>query len=103
MSALFSLKGQRALVTGASRGLGKAIAQALAQAGASIICCSSSLAGAGKTAAEIEAQGGEAFALAADLSDLDQVRSLAQQALALGDVHILVNCGGTIFRAPAVD
>lgn len=103
MSALFSLKGQRALVTGASRGLGKAIAHALAQAGASVICCSSQLDGARKTAAEIEAQGAQAFSLAADLSDLEQVRSLAQNALALGDVHILVNCGGTIFRAPAVD
>ncbi len=103
MSALFSLKGQRALVTGASRGLGKAIALALAQAGASVICCSSALEGAGKTVAEIEAQGGEAYALAADLSDLEQVGSLAHQALALGDIDILVNCGGTIFRAPAVD
>lgn len=48
MSALFSLKGQRALVTGASRGLGKAIAHALAQAGASVICCSSQSDGAEK-------------------------------------------------------
>ncbi len=103
MSALFSLKGQRALVTGASRGLGKAIAQALAEAGASVICCSSQLDGASKTAIEIETQGGQAFALAADLSDLAQVRLMAQQALALGQVDILVNCGGTIFRAPAVD
>jgi 2-deoxy-D-gluconate 3-dehydrogenase len=103
MSALFSLKGRRALVTGASRGLGKAIALALAQAGASIICCSSSVDSASKTAAEIQAQGGEAYALAADLSDLEQVGSLAHKALALGDIDILVNCGGTIFRAPAVD
>ena len=66
MSALFSLQGQRALVTGASRGLGKAIAQALAQAGALVICSSSQLDGANKTVAEIQAQGGQAAALAAD-------------------------------------
>jgi len=103
-SALFDLTGQVALVTGASRGLGKAIASALAQAGAEVICASSQLAGAASTAAELKAQGYQTLALAADLADEASVRQLASQALDWrGRVDILVNCGGTIFRAPAVE
>ncbi len=103
-SALFDLTGQVALVTGASRGLGKAIACALAQAGAKVICASSQFAGAAATAAELQEQGFQATALGADLADEASVRQLASQALEWqGRVDILVNCGGTIFRAPAVE
>ncbi|MBZ9612584.1 SDR family oxidoreductase [Rheinheimera maricola] len=101
MASLFSLAGQTALVTGASRGLGRAIAVALAQAGASVLCASSSASGSNDTVTAINNAGGKASALAADLSDEAAVEQLAEQALALGPVHILVNCGGTIFRAPA--
>lgn len=101
MTSLFSLAGQTALVTGASRGLGQAIAVALAQHGARVICASSSMPGSETTAASITAAGGSALALAADLSNEAAVEQLASAALALGPVHILVNCGGTIFRAPA--
>lgn len=101
MASLFSLAGQTALVTGASRGLGQAIAVALAQAGARVICASSSSEGSRDTVAKITAAGGQALALAADLSDEAAVEQLAEQALAQGPVDILVNCGGTIFRAPA--
>ena len=103
MAALFSLAGQTALVTGASRGLGQAIAVALAQAGAKVLCASSTAEGSRATVAMITEQGGAAIGLAADLSNEAAVEQLAQQALAQGVVDILVNCGGTIFRAPAVD
>jgi 2-deoxy-D-gluconate 3-dehydrogenase len=101
MASLFSLAGQTALVTGASRGLGRAIALALAEAGATVLCASSSANGSNDTVAAIKDAGGKASALAADLSSEAAVEQLAAQALAQGPVHILVNCGGTIFRAPA--
>ncbi|SNY54357.1 2-deoxy-D-gluconate 3-dehydrogenase [Arsukibacterium tuosuense] len=101
MTALFSLTGQRALVTGASRGLGQAIAVALAGAGAELICTSSAAGGCQETVQKIVAAGGKATALAADLSDEQAVEQLAKDAMTIGQIDILVNCGGTIFRAPA--
>lgn len=101
MTALFSLAGKTALVTGASRGLGQAIAVALAAAGAKVLCASSQPKGCQETVAAIGAANGQALELTADLSDELAVAALADQALALGPVDILVNCGGTIFRAPA--
>ncbi len=101
MTALFSLTGKTALVTGASRGLGQAIAQALAAAGARVMCASSGPGGSAETVARIQAAGGKAVALQADLADEVAVEHLAAAALAQGPVDILVNCGGTIFRAPA--
>ena len=101
MTSLFSLAGQTALVTGASRGLGRAIALALADAGATVLCASSTANGSASTVAAIQQAGGQARALAADLTNEAAVEQLAAEALAQGPVHILVNCGGIIFRAPA--
>lgn len=99
---LFSLKGKTALVTGASRGLGKAIAIGLADAGADVICASSRLEGTADTASEIEALGRKAWRVAGDLSDRAETLSVAKEARSLaGDVDILVNNAGTIRRAPA--
>jgi len=103
LTQLFSLAGQRALVTGASRGLGQALALALAEAGAEVLCASSSVGGVDDTVKQIHALGGQAKAFAADLSDLEAVRKLANQVLDSGPVDILVNCGGTISRAPALE
>ena len=100
----FSLEHKWALVTGASRGLGQAIALGLAEAGANVICSSSSAQGCDETVAAINSIGAKAWSLAADLSDESAVRQLAAEANDLsGGINILVNNGGTIFRQPAVE
>ena len=98
----FSLDGSRALVTGASRGLGKAIAIALADAGADVACVSSKPGGASKTAGEITKRGKSAWEFAADLSERSAALALAEEAIAtLGRIDVLVNSAGTIRRTPA--
>jgi 2-deoxy-D-gluconate 3-dehydrogenase len=104
VSDAFSLGGKNALVTGASRGLGQAIAIAFADAGASVICVSSKLGGAAKTVSEIRRRDGEAWALACDVSDRQQLVTMADAAeREAGTIDILVNNAGTIKRRAAVD
>ena len=101
---LFSLEGETALVTGASRGLGKAIAIALAQAGADVICVSSKAGGAKDTAASVKQAGRKSWELAAELSDRAATIALASEALTVApEIGILVNNAGTIRRSPAID
>jgi len=98
----FSLADSRALVTGASRGLGRAIAIALADAGADVACVSSKPGGAKETAAEIRKRGRTAWEFAADLSERSAALALADEAgSTLGTIDILVNNAGTIRRTPA--
>lgn len=100
---LFSLEGQLAVVTGASQGIGLAIAQMLAQAGADVVGVSTSMPeGESPTRSAVEAAGREFTPLRADFSDRDAVDALAAD-LAARPVDILVNNGGTIRRAPAAE
>lgn len=100
----FSLEGSRALVTGASRGLGRAIAIALGEAGAHVGCVSSRPGGASETASVIRLCGRKTWEFAADLEDRAQVFALAENALKeMGSIDILVNNAGTIRRQPAAD
>jgi len=100
----FSLEGETAMVTGASRGLGQAMSIAIAKAGANVVCVSSRRGGAAETAATIRKLGRDAWELVADLSVRDAVQSLADDAeRAAGEIGILVNNAGRIRRKAATD
>jgi NAD(P)-dependent dehydrogenase (short-subunit alcohol dehydrogenase family) len=95
-SSLFSLTGRVALVTGGSRGLGKAMARIFAQAGADVFLSSRHENELAPTVAEIAKESGvRAEYLVADMTDRGEVRRLAETAVArLGKVDILVNNAG---------
>lgn len=103
MESPFSLAGRCALVTGASRGIGRAAAIALANAGADVVCAASHASRAEETADVIRALGRKAWTFGADLSEPDAGLMLAKAvADAVGVVDVLVNNAGTIKRHPAV-
>jgi 3-oxoacyl-[acyl-carrier protein] reductase len=98
------LSGKRALVTGAARGIGRAIAGALAAEGAAVMLADLDGAGAERGAAEIAAAGGIAFAVSADVTDEARVVAMFEVALKrLGGLDILVNNAGVILEKPLLE
>ena len=86
------LKGKIALVTGAGRGIGKAIAIGFAREGAEIVAVSRTLAEVDKTAGEAKGVGSRAIAIQADVSRLNEVQSMAEQVQnRFGRLDVLVN------------
>ena len=102
MSNPFDLTGKVALVTGGNVGLGQGIALALAEAGADIV--SVALSDSDDTVAKVQAMGRRAHAVSADLTSIEPVERVVQEALdTMGRIDILVNNAGLIRRADAVD
>jgi NAD(P)-dependent dehydrogenase (short-subunit alcohol dehydrogenase family) len=98
------LAGRNAVVTGASKGLGQAMAVALAAEGARIALVSRDRGKLDGVAAQIRAAGGKADPFPADVSNEEQVRAVEREILAhYGSVHILINNAGVNVRKPTVD
>ena len=99
----FRLDGKNALVTGSSRGLGKAIALALAEAGANVGVHGRSTAGE-EVCAEIRQSGRNSFYLAGDVADPKFCEGLISGTIEqFGSIDILVNNAGMIRRTPAAE
>jgi NAD(P)-dependent dehydrogenase (short-subunit alcohol dehydrogenase family) len=95
------LGGRIAVVTGASKGIGKAIAISLASEGAKVVLVSRDRSQLEEAAAEIAGTGGDAFVFPADITSEEQVRALERDVLAgFGQVNILVNNAGINVRKP---
>ncbi|MGA0408591.1 MAG: 3-oxoacyl-[acyl-carrier-protein] reductase [Limisphaerales bacterium] len=89
------LDGKKAVVTGAGRGIGKAVAVTLAQAGADVVCLSRTQANVDETAAEIRDLGRQAWAFAVDVADAASSQEAATAILKeTGSIDILVNNAG---------
>ncbi len=101
---LFDLSGRVAVVTGASAGIGRTMAGALANAGANLVLVARRAVELASAAAEIQQRGGKAAAIAADLSIRDALPEVAERCRrAFGPVAIVVNAAGINLREPAED
>lgn len=98
---LFSLRGRTALVTGGSSGIGGAMAEAIAAAGARTVLLARREQPLRAAVARIAELGGEAYAVSADVTDRAALASAAEQAVDLvGEIDILVNSAANMFRPP---
>jgi dehydrogenase/reductase SDR family member 4 len=105
MAVSINLSGRVALVTGGGRGIGKAIARRLAEAGASVVIASRKLENLEATAAEFAALPGRVVPIACHVGRLDQLENLVRETEArVGPIDILVNNSATnIGQGPALD
>jgi NADP-dependent 3-hydroxy acid dehydrogenase YdfG len=104
MTDSLPLSGRTALVTGASAGIGHAVARTLAAAGASIALTARRADRLEALCDEIRAAGGQALALPADVADIDQVREVVRRTIdELGGLDILVNNAGIMKIAPITE
>jgi NAD(P)-dependent dehydrogenase (short-subunit alcohol dehydrogenase family) len=102
MSSLFDLTGRTALITGASRGIGRAIALGFAEAGADIALAARDVAALEQVRGEVEALGRKAVVIPTDVMERDSIVAMVNTAIEqLGAVDILVNnAGGSSYMGP---
>jgi 2-deoxy-D-gluconate 3-dehydrogenase len=104
LEKLFSLTGKTALITGASGGIGTALAVALAQVGATVGVHGLTAAKVEEACRQVEAVGGKASGFVADLAEVAANRQLIADAVVqLGRLDILINCAGMNRRKPVVE
>ncbi|MFT4124711.1 MAG: glucose 1-dehydrogenase [Gordonia sp. (in: high G+C Gram-positive bacteria)] len=102
MNDLFSLDGKVALVTGGSRGLGRQMVLAFAQAGADVVITSRKVQACAEVAAEVEAMGRKALAVGCHVGHWDEIDRLVETAYeTFGHIDILVNNAGMSPVAPS--
>lgn len=100
----FKLDGRVALVTGSATGIGRAIASALAEAGADVACHCRKAGDAAATVSEIEKLGRRAVEVTGDMADKAVPKKVVDEVVdSFGRIDILINNAGTIRRSPAVD
>jgi NAD(P)-dependent dehydrogenase (short-subunit alcohol dehydrogenase family) len=100
----FSMSGKVSVVTGANRGIGRALVNALAEAGSDVVLLVRDPSSAAETIAEVEALGVTATAVAADVTDAATVQAAVEEIIdRLGQIDVLVNNAGTCIHRPALD
>jgi NAD(P)-dependent dehydrogenase (short-subunit alcohol dehydrogenase family) len=100
----FRLDGKSAIVTGASRGIGEAIAFALAHAGAKVVLASRDLARLERVADQIRSTGAQALAIQADICQPEDIDRIVEGTVeAFGGIDVLVNNAGVCYLEPALE
>ena len=101
---LFDLTGKTAIVTGGGKGIGRQMAEGLAEAGANLVLCARKAERCEQTAAELEELGGKALGMGCDVRDPDQIQAVIDRTVAdFGGVDILVNNAGVVWGATPED
>ena len=104
MAYEISLEGKNAIITGAGRGIGKAVAIAFAKAGANVAIVSRTESELSETRKEIEKYGKRAVPIVCDMGDMQQVRAMAYKAIEeFKHIHLLLNIAGINRVSPAFE